>query len=174
MALLLSQAGQPGVTAVNVGVPSPSTGMVAGLPMTTSVISRSTVTQVSTSLPVSVVSTPSHSISSTMIMSTSVGSPIMTPVSSPIHNYGASTSQPSSQPSGVWGPVMSQPMGGPSSAPSSWVADPLTSALRQLTNVVDPDMVCRTAGMVYRPEYYAQHLLWNIPIKSLDHKQTFL
>lgn len=106
-----------------------------------------------------------------MIMSTSVGSPIMTPMSAPVHNYGPAMGQPLPQSSSVWVTAMGQSMGGPSSAPSSWVADLLTSALRQLTNVMDPDMVSCTAGMIYRPEYYAQHVLWNIPIKSLDHKK---
>lgn len=166
--LPLPPAGQAGL-AVSPGI-GLSTGAVSVTPTTTTA-ARATVTQVSTSAPVSVVAATSHLPFSSMIMSSSVGSPIMTPsFSAPHPNYG--TPGQVFRP-GMWGPqpAVNQPFNPPLSAPSSWIADPLTSALRQLTNVVDPDMVSRTACMVYRPEYYSQHLLWNVPVKSLDHKK---
>lgn len=79
-------------------------------------------------------------------------------------------------------PVTSQarmsnfPAGGVHSSPTSmspagWLADPLTSALHQLSTVVDPDSVSRSAGMPYRPEYYVQHCLNSVPLKSIDYKK---
>lgn len=60
---------------------------------------------------------------------------------------------------------------GPSHSPVSWFADPLTSALQHLSNVVDPDSSSRSAGMLYRPEFYALHKMGNIPTCQLDPKK---
>ena len=50
---------------------------------------------------------------------------------------------------------------------------PLTSALRQLSQAIDPSPVSKK-GMVYRPEYYIQHIDRGVQVKSLDHtKLTF-
>lgn len=57
------------------------------------------------------------------------------------------------------------------SAPAGWVADPLTSALQQLTMAVDPESQTRSASMAFRPELYAQHKLHSVPVKSLDYKK---
>lgn len=56
-------------------------------------------------------------------------------------------------------------------APSSWLADPLTSALQHLSNVVDPDATARSAGMLFRPEFYSLHKKENVPVRQLDHKK---
>lgn len=58
-----------------------------------------------------------------------------------------------------------------SQSPVSWLSDPLTSALNQLSSVMDPDALSCNAGMIFRPEYHAQHRLQNIPTKNLDHKK---
>ena len=45
---------------------------------------------------------------------------------------------------------------------------PLTSALKQLSQAIDPSPVSHK-GMVYRPEYYIQHVDKGMQVKMLDH-----
>ena len=53
------------------------------------------------------------------------------------------------------------------------VGGTLTSALRQLSQAIDPSPVSKK-GMVYRQEYYIQHIDHGVQVKSLDHtKLTF-
>lgn len=80
----------------------------------------------------------------------------------PGHVLGPTSSPAPSQP----GIFSVNPM-----APSSWLPDPLTTALQQLSNAVDPDASNRNAGMLFRPEYYALHKLNNIPVRQLDHRR---
>lgn len=94
MALQLSLAEQAREAAVNLGVMEVSAGALSGLPRTTTVGSRAPVTHVSAAMPVSVISPTSQPPTSSMTMSTSVGSPIMTPISlAPLPGYGVATSQ---------------------------------------------------------------------------------
>ena len=62
--------------------------------------------------------------------------------------------------------------GSPGSASPAAVADlaggPLTTALRQLSQAINPSPAVKK-GMVYRPEYYVQHVDLGVPVKSLDH-----
>lgn len=68
-------------------------------------------------------------------------------------------------------PTRPPPFMSTSTAPAGWLSDPLTSALQQLSSVVDPESVSRTAGMALRPEFYVQHCLHNIPLKSVDYRK---
>ena len=55
-----------------------------------------------------------------------------------------------------------------STSPADLIGGPLTSALRQLSQAIDPSPVSHK-GIVYRPEYYIQHVDNGTPMKSLDH-----
>ena len=59
--------------------------------------------------------------------------------------------------------------GVPAPAPSDIVTAPLTSALEQLSNAIDPTSVAKSKGMNLRPEFYVQHVDQGVQIKSLDH-----
>ena len=48
------------------------------------------------------------------------------------------------------------------------VGGPLMSALKQLSQAIDPSPVSHK-GMVYRPEYYIQHVDKGMQVKMLDH-----
>ena len=57
--------------------------------------------------------------------------------------------------------------------PADLMGGPLTSALRQLSQAIDPSPVSNK-GIVYRPEYYIQHVDRGTQVKMLDHtKLTF-
>ena len=53
-------------------------------------------------------------------------------------------------------------------SPAELVGGPLTTALRQLSQAIDPSPVSNK-GIVYRPEYYIQHVDRGVQVKSLDH-----
>lgn len=59
---------------------------------------------------------------------------------------------------------------GPTAA-ASWLPDPLTSALQQLSNAVDPEASNHSAGILFRPEFYALHKLNNIPLRQVDFRK---
>lgn len=75
-------------------------------------------------------------------------------------------------------PNMGQQVQGQSQQPSTlnsqasadMINGQLTSALDRLSLAIDPAME-KNNGMIYRPEYYVQHLDKNIPIKNLDHSK---
>lgn len=80
--------------------------------------------------------------------------------------YGLTPGSALTQPGG---PGLPQARAGLS--PSAWFADPLTSALQHLSNVVDPEATARSTGMSFRPEFYSLHKGENIPVRQLDHKK---
>ena len=59
------------------------------------------------------------------------------------------------------------------SVPSDLAGGPLTSALRQLSQAIDPSPVSHK-GIVYRPEYYVQHVDKGTQVKLLDHTKLTL
>lgn len=50
----------------------------------------------------------------------------------------------------------------------------LSDALRQLSLAMDPMAVTKSEGMVYRPEFHAQHKLKDVPVKTIDHQKMSL
>lgn len=86
----------------------------------------------------------------------------------PVLSRGHSIVPPASGVATAAYPQGGQPYG---HAPSSWLPDPLTSALHQLLTMADPDANMTAAGMPYRPEYHALHKLENVPVKELDHRK---
>ena len=87
----------------------------------------------------------------------------------------ASTSGIYGQPSSAMGglPVMQNVQNPTSTSPSpaDVISAPLTSALVQLSNAIDPTSVAKSKGMKLRPEYYVQHVDQGVQIKSLDHNK---
>ena len=55
-------------------------------------------------------------------------------------------------------------------SPADLVGGPLTSALRQLSQAIDPSPVSHK-GVMYRPEYYFQHVDRGTQVKLLDHSK---
>ena len=71
---------------------------------------------------------------------------------------------------GLYGDSLGSPG---SAAPADLIWGPLTSALRQLSQAIDPSPISNK-GIVYRPKYYIQHVNRGVQVKSLDHtKLTF-
>lgn len=154
--------------ASNIPVVSSAAGLPATSPMVTSIPVTTQASTVTTATTVSMVSGAAGVASTTGIYTPSpIGFPGRPLVSTGVMNYPPAVSS-----SSLRQPVhfSVQPTPTPM-APAGWLADPLTSALQQLSNAVDPDAITRIASMVYRPQYYVQHCLNSIPLKTVDHKK---
>lgn len=81
------------------------------------------------------------------------------------------TPTPPMYPAGMPSTTHHRGLAGDPTAASSWLPDPLTSALQQLSNAVDPDASIRSAGMRFRPDYHALHKLSNIPLRQVDYRK---
>lgn len=85
-----------------------------------------------------------------------------------VGSFGLVPPTPAPWPSSTYA---SHPPSGGSTAAASWLPDPLTTALQQLSNAVDPEASVPNAGMHFRPEFYALHKLNNIPLRQVDFRK---
>lgn len=53
--------------------------------------------------------------------------------------------------------------------PANVMAQPLTEALNQLSQAIDPTSPLKSKGIVFRPEFYVQYHGKGTPIKNMDH-----
>ena len=71
---------------------------------------------------------------------------------------------------GQTGPVSDVLRSSRGGVPADLVGGPLTSALRQLSQAIDPSPVSNKS-IVYRPEYYVQHVAKGTQVTMLDHSK---
>lgn len=176
--------GQAWLSTPTTSTPPLQMAALSGVTMTTAPVISGTRTSVyATATPVSTVaSTMGHfQVGVSTTMNTGITSTTMTsghPFMSHLGAQQQTTPKPATWPTqSVQLGLQASQLGGLTRmsttplAASSWLPDPLTSALQQLSHDVDPEASNRSAGMLFRPEYYAMHKLSNIPLCQVDYRK---